>query len=105
MYYDIDYTMFPIPFPSFIYAHTDTVDKKENGVKKFDSYKPHREDTNSGAVIMEDDGESDGNDSSEPVELERQEQDDKPDAVSSDSNHTSVAMSPSLADDVRDNMQ
>ena len=76
-----------------------TVDKKENGVKKSESYKPHNEDTNSGAVIMEEDGESDVNDNSEPVDLERQEQDNKP-GVSSDDNH-----SPSPAVDVRDNMQ
>ena len=79
------------------------MDKKENGVKKFNSYKPHHEDSNSGAVILEDDGESDINDSSEPDDLERQEQDDKPDAVSSDGNHASAAMSPSPAADVRDN--
>lgn len=79
------------------------MDKKENGVKKLNSYKPHHEDTNSGAVILEDDGESNVNDSSEPVDLEIQEQDDKLDAVSSDSNDASVAMSPSPAADVRDN--
>ena len=68
-----------------------TVDKKENGMKRSGSYhKPHQEDTNSGAVIMEDDGESlsDVNDNSEPVDLERQEQDYKPDAVSSDNDHS-----------------
>lgn len=74
-----------------------TVDKKENGVKKSESCKPHHEDTNSGAVIMEEDGESDVNDNSEPVDLERQEQEP---GVSSNDN-----CSPSLDVDVKDNMQ
>lgn len=76
------------------------MDRKENvAKKKFESHEPHHEDSNGGVVIMED-GESDVNVNSEPADLERQEEDNKPDAVSSDDDH-----SPSLAVDARDNMQ
>ena len=62
---------------------TFVVDRKDSGLKNFESSKPHCEETNSGAVIIEEDGESDANGNCEPVDLERQDQ-DKPD-VSIDS--------------------
>ena len=75
-----------------------TADRKESGVKNSESCKPRHEGTNSGAVITED-GESDVNDKCEPVDLERQDQDNKS-GVSIDSEPSS-----SLEVDVRDNTQ